>query len=116
MDPGAILAALIHDDVGRLVPLVLASPPQRCQRRREAGGRLCLGEGMFEIRQIHRGTLGEQTTTTAPAKTAPPPARPPERTRTAPPRRMDGRRTEGRAASRPPTNHPERKFQASPPC
>src|SRR5262245_49737528 len=91
MDPGAILAALIHDDVVRLLPLVLARPPQRCQRRREAGGRLCLGEGTFELRQIHRETLGKQATTSARAKTAPPPARRRERARTASPRRTDGR-------------------------
>src|SRR5262249_61343863 len=106
MDPGAILAALIHDDVVRLVPLVLASPPQRCQRRREAGGRLFLGEGMFELRQIHRETLGKQTTTTAPAKTAPPPARPRERARKASPPRKDGRLAETPAANPPPTNRP----------
>src|SRR5262245_64311509 len=36
MDPGTILAALIHDDGVRLLPLVLARPPKRGQRRCEA--------------------------------------------------------------------------------
>src|SRR5262249_51006304 len=118
MDPGAILAALIHDDVVRLLPLVLARPPQRCQRRREAGGRLCLGEGTFELRQIHRETLGKQATTSARAKTPPPPARRRDRARTAtrPPRQPDGRRRKPQRQARPPTSRGKRKSRAGPPC
>src|SRR5262249_4072347 len=114
MDPGGILAALVHDDGVRLVPLVLARPPQCCQRRREAGGRLCLGEGTFELRQIHRETLGKQTTTSARAKTARPPARRRERARTASPRRLDGRRAEARAATPSADTPRETKLPATP--
>src|SRR5262249_29315166 len=55
-DPAASLTPLIHADVVRLAPRVLAPPPQRCQRRREAGGRFCLGEETFDPRHIHRKT------------------------------------------------------------
>src|SRR5262245_20550565 len=58
MHPGAILAGLVHDDLVRLVPLVLARPPQRRERRREAG-RLCLGERALELGQIHRTTAAK---------------------------------------------------------
>src|SRR5262249_56091605 len=73
MDPGAILAALIHDDVVRLLPLVLARPPQRCQRRREAGGPPFLVVGTVLLRQILLATLGAPPPTHARTLHPPPP-------------------------------------------
>src|SRR5260370_39399484 len=54
--PGALLATLVHDDVVRPLPIVLAGPPQRHQRRPEAGGRLGALERLLAMVEGDRAT------------------------------------------------------------
>src|ERR1700737_3414212 len=55
MHPGAVLPALIHDDAMRFVPLVLAYPPQRRERRRQPRRWFWLGKAISKLSQSHRG-------------------------------------------------------------
>ena len=52
VDPGAVLVALVHDDLVRLVPFVLARPPQRYERGREVGRRFLLRQGALNSANV----------------------------------------------------------------
>src|SRR5262245_63444125 len=54
--PGAVLAAFVHDDLVRLVPVVLAGPPEACQRSTQLHGRPRLRQAALELGEGH-GTL-----------------------------------------------------------
>src|SRR5262249_2717874 len=98
MHPGAILAALVHDDVVRLVPVVLACPPQRGERNAQARRRARLRLTLLEFGERHASALA-QATTTSPAKTARPRPPSPGPVKTASPRRTDGRSAAAPAAT-----------------
>src|SRR5579863_3978934 len=57
VDPGAVCAALVRDEFVRLVPVVLAQPPQRDERRRQSGRRSFLTQRMLEGGKSHRQSL-----------------------------------------------------------
>src|SRR5213080_2449961 len=51
--PGAVLAGRVHHDLMRLIPMVLAGPPQPGQRRRETARRVRLRERALELSKGH---------------------------------------------------------------
>jgi len=53
MNPGAVRAVLVHDDVMGLVPGIAAGPPQRDQRRWQTGWRLLFRQAALECRGRH---------------------------------------------------------------
>src|SRR6516165_2262140 len=55
MHPGTVLAALVHDDPVRLLPIILACPPQRGEGRSKRGRRLALFQRGFEFGKRHGG-------------------------------------------------------------
>src|SRR6202035_4667979 len=53
VNPGAIRALLAHDDVVRLVPGIVAGPPQRGERRRQPARRFLARQAAYEFRARH---------------------------------------------------------------
>src|SRR5437879_1916276 len=54
MHPGAVLAALVHDDLMGLPPIILGSPPQPRECGRKPRRRLWLRQALLEFGERHR--------------------------------------------------------------
>src|SRR5262245_47141562 len=116
MHPGAVLAALVHDELVRLVPVVLACPPERRERNAQARRRKRLRLTVLEFGERHGSTSLVKSTTTSQAKTARPRPRSLAQRQTASPRRTGGRSTAARAAAPVATIRPATPSLAARPC